>query len=216
MMTPVDAIAEAFDLADVLQFLPRYNIAPIQPVLAVRLEPERGEREGTFLKWGLIPSWAKEPGIGDGVINARADTVAEKPAFRSSFKIRRDIVIGDGFYEWQKGESGKVPYYFQLKDEGPFAFVGLWGRWDKGEEPVESCTLITTEANGVVEPVYDRMPVILDPSSFSRWLDPNEQRAEALKAMLVLLPDDWLTAHPVSKLVNNPKYESPRCIEPVS
>jgi putative SOS response-associated peptidase YedK len=167
-----------------------------------------------MLKWGLIPSWAQEPGIGNKLANARADTVAEKPAFRSAFKKRRCLVLADGFYEWRAGPGGKTPYYFQLKDGSPFAFAGLWERWEKGEEPVESCTLITTEANGVVGPVHNRMPVILDPSSFERWLDPNEQRAEALKAMLVPLPDDWMTAHPVSKLVNNPRNEGPRCVEP--
>jgi putative SOS response-associated peptidase YedK len=117
---------------------------------------------------------------------------------------------------WQKGESGKTPYYFRLKDEGPFAFAGLWERWEKGEEPVESCTLITTEANGVVGQVHDRMPIILDPGSFDRWLDPNEQDPKILQAMLVPSPDDWLTAHPVSKLVNNPRNETARCIEPVA
>ena len=143
-------------------------------------------------------------------------TVATKPAFRSAFKKRRCLVLADGFYEWRAGPGGKTPYYFQLKDQSPFAFAGLWERWEGGEEPIESCTLITTEANGVVEPVHNRMPVILDPGSFDRWLDPNEQRAEVLQAMLVPLPDDWLTAHPVSKLVNNPRNESPRCIEPIS
>jgi putative SOS response-associated peptidase YedK len=195
-------------------FEPRYNIAPSQPVLAVRIEPERGEREGTMLKWGLIPSWSKEPGIGNKLANARADTVAEKPAFRSAFKKRRCLVVADGFYEWRAGPGGKTPYYFQLKDGSPFAFAGLWERWEKGEEPVESCTLITTEANGVVGPVHNRMPVIIDPSSIERWLDPNEQRAEALKSMLVPLPDEWMTAYPVSKLVNNPRNEDPRCIDP--
>jgi putative SOS response-associated peptidase YedK len=115
---------------------------------------------------------------------------------------------------WQAGPGGKTPYYLQLKDGSPFAFAGLWERWEKGEEPVESCTLITTEANGVVGPVHHRMPVMLDPSSFERWLDPNEQRAEALKVMLVPLPDEWMTAHAVSKLVNNPRNEGPRCVEP--
>jgi putative SOS response-associated peptidase YedK len=126
------------------------------------------------------------------------------------------LVLADGFYEWRAGPDGKIPYYFQLKDQSPFAFAGLWERWEKGEEPIESCTLITTDANAVVEPVHDRMPVILDSESFDRWLDPNEQRAEVLKALLQPLPDDWLTAHPVSKLVNNPRKETPRCIEPVS
>jgi putative SOS response-associated peptidase YedK len=194
-------------------FEPRFNIAPSQPVLAVRIAPESGEREGTLLKWGLIPSWAKEPSIGNNLANARADTVAEKPAFRSAFKKRRCLVLADGFYEWQAGPGGKTPYYFQSKDGSPFAFAGLWERWQKGEEPIESCSLITTEANGVVGPVHDRMPVILDSSSFARWLDP-ETGSNALKSMLSPLPDDWLTAHPVSKLVNNPRNESPRCIEP--
>jgi putative SOS response-associated peptidase YedK len=208
-------IAKLLGVKAVPTFEPRYNIAPSQPVLAVRLEPERGEREATFLKWGLIPSWAKEPGIGNKLTNARADTVAEKPAFRSAFKKRRCLVLADGFYEWQAGPGGKTPYYFELKDQSPFAFAGLWERWDQGEEPIESCTLITTEANGVVEPVHDRMPVILDSESFGRWLDP-EQGVTALKAMLAPLPDDWLTAHPVSKLVNNPRNEGPKCIEEVA
>jgi putative SOS response-associated peptidase YedK len=205
-------IARLLGLKSVPDFEPRYNIAPSQPVLAVRLEPERGEREAAFLEWGLIPSWAKEPGIGNKLANARADTVAEKPAFRSAFKKRRCLVPADGFYEWQAGPGGKTPYYFRMKDEGLFAFAGLWERWQQGAEPVESCTLITTEANGVVGPVHDRMPVILDSESFARWLDP-EQGVTALRAMLAPLPDDWLTAHPVSKLVNNPRNEGPKCIE---
>jgi putative SOS response-associated peptidase YedK len=196
-------------------FEPRFNIAPSQPVLAVRIDPESGEREGTLLNWGLIPSWAKEASIGNNLANARADTVAEKPAFRSAFKKRRCLVLSDGFYEWKAEPGGKIPYYFQMKDGSPFAFAGLWERWEKGEEPIESCTLITTEANGVVGPVHDRMPVILEPQDFARWLDP-ETEAHVLKAMLTPLPDDWMIAHPVSKLVNNPRNESPRCVEPVS
>ena len=208
-------IKEMFRLQRLGEFDHRYNITPSQPVLAVRQDPS-GELEGLLLKWGLIPSWAKEPGIGNNLANARADTVATKPAFRSAFKKRRCLVVADGFYEWRAGPGGKTPYYFQMKDQGPFAFAGLWERWEGSEEPVESCTLITTEANGMVGQVHDRMPVILGPESFDRWLDPNEQRAEVLQAMLVPLPDDWLTTHPVSKLVNNPRNENPRCIEPVS
>jgi putative SOS response-associated peptidase YedK len=111
-------------------------------------------------------------------------------------------------------QNGKTPYYFRLKDESPFAFAGLWEGWEKGEGPIESCTLITTEANGVVGPVHNRMPVILRPEDYARWLDPEEQRTSALMAMLASLPDDWMTAYPVSKLVNNPRNEDPRCIEP--
>jgi putative SOS response-associated peptidase YedK len=191
---------------------PRYNIAPSQQVLAVRIVPDSGEREGTLLKWGLIPSWAKEPGIGNSLANARADTVAEKPAFRSAFKKRRCLVVADGFYEWGKGDGGKIPYYFQLKDSDPFAFAGLWERWDKGEEPIESCTLITTEANGVVGQVHDRMPVILMPENYDHWLDQGEQGSGEVKALLRPLPDDWMVTHPVSKMVNNPRYDRPECI----
>jgi putative SOS response-associated peptidase YedK len=202
-----------FRLQRLGQFDPRYNIAPSQPVLAVRQDTATNELEGIFLKWGLIPLWAKEPGIGNSLANARADTIATKPAFRSAFKKRRCLVIADGFYEWKK-TNGKTPFYFQLKDQGPFAFAGLWERWEKSEEPVESCTLITTDANAVVGQVHNRMPVILDPGSFDRWLDPNEQRVDVLQALLVPLPDDSLTTYPVSKLVNNPKNQGPQCIEP--
>jgi putative SOS response-associated peptidase YedK len=205
-------IKEMFRLQRLGEFDPRYNITPSQPVLAVRHDPS-GEREGLILKWGLIASWAKEHGLGNSLANARTDTVATKPAFHSAFKKRRCLVIADGFYE-RKKVNGKTPYYFQLKDQGPFAFAGLWERWEKGEAPLESCTLITTEANGVVGQVHDRMPVILDPGRFDRWLDPNEQRGEVLQAMLVPLPDDALSAHPVNKLVNN--NQGPQCIEPVS
>jgi putative SOS response-associated peptidase YedK len=191
------------------QWDPRYNIAPSQEVLAVRILPDSGEREGTLLRWGLIPSWAKDPGIGNSLANARADTIAEKPAFRSAFKKRRCLVVADGFYEWGTGDGGKIPYYFQLQDGEPFAFAGLWERWEKGEEPVESCTLITTEANGVVGRVHNRMPVILEPDDYDRWLDPNEQDA---KELLRPLPDDALISYAVSKLVNNPRNERPECI----
>jgi putative SOS response-associated peptidase YedK len=215
LKAPREAIAEAFDLANVPQLLPRFNIAPPQPVPVVRLDPTSGERSLAFLQWGLIPSWADDPAIGNRLINARADTVAEKPAFRSAFKKRRCLVPADGFYEWKR-ENGKTPYYFRLKDESPFAFAGLWERWEKGDEPLESCTLITCAANGVVGAVHNRMPVILKPDDYTRWLDSEQPRAEVLVRLLAPLPDDWLAAHPVGKLVNNPSHEDPRCIERVA
>ena len=137
---------------------------------------------------------------------------------RLSLLSRLGLPAGHGnvhITPWQAGPGGKTPYYFQMKDQGLFAFAGLWERWERGAEPVESCTLITTQANGVVGPVHDRMPVIFDPESFARWLDP-EQEVTALKAMLAPLPDDWLSAHLVSKLVNNPRNEGPKCIEEVA
>jgi putative SOS response-associated peptidase YedK len=210
-----EAVAAAFDLDDFFELPPRYNIAPTQWVPAVRFNPDIGEREFSAFKWGLIPPWVEEPGIGNRLINARAETVAERPAFRSAFRRRRCPVISDGFYEW-KQEGGKTPYYFRLRDGGPFAFAGLWERWEKGEEPVESCTLITTEASGVVGQVHGRMPVILKPENYAGWLDPEEQRPAALAELLAPLPEDWMAFHPVSKLVNNPRNESPRCVEPVS
>ncbi len=207
-------IAEMFRLQRMGEWDPRYNIAPSPPVLGARVDAESGEREGVLLKWGLIPSWVKEPGIGNSLANARADTVAEKPAFRAAFKKRRCLVIADGFYEWGKGAGAKIPYYFQLKDGSPFAFAGLWERWEKGEDPVESCTLITTEANGVVGQVHNRMPVILMPEDFDGWLDLEEQRADKLKELLRPLPDDYMAGHAVSRLVNNPRNERPECVLP--
>ncbi len=210
-----EAVAAALDLDDFFELPPRYNIAPTQWVPAVRLDPEAGGREFTALKWGLIPPWVDEPAIANRLINARAETVADRPAFRSAFRRRRCLVVADGFYEWSR-EYGRSPYYFRLRDGGPFAFAGLWERWERGEEPVESCTLITTAANGVVAPVHGRMPVLHKPEHFARWLDPGEERPDTLRALLAPAPEDWLAAHPVSKLVNNPMNEGPRCIEPLS
>ena len=215
LKAPRDAVAEAFDLADVPPLLPRFNIAPTQPVPVVRLDPASGERSLALLQWGLIPSWADDPAIGNRLINARAETVADKPAFRTAFQKRRCLVVADGFYEWKR-ENAKTPYYFRLKAENPFAFAGLYERWEKGDEPVESCTLITCQANGVVGAVHNRMPVILKPDDYARWLDTERPRSEALMQLLAPLPDDWLSAHPVGKLVNNPRNEDPRCIERVT
>jgi putative SOS response-associated peptidase YedK len=206
------AVAAALGLDDFFELPPRYNIAPTQWVPTVRLDPDGGGPELSALKWGLIPPWIDEPGIANRLINARAETVAERPAFRSAFRRRRCLIVADGFYEWDR-RDGRRPYYFRLNDGRPFAFAGLWERWDKGDEPVESCTLITTAANGVVAPVHDRMPVILRPEDHARWLDPGEHRPAALAGLLVPPPDDWLVVNPVSRRVNNPRNEGPRCIE---
>jgi putative SOS response-associated peptidase YedK len=206
-------VAAAFDLDDALELPPRYNIAPTQFVPVVRLDEARRTRELALVQWGLVPAWAKDPNIGNRLINARSETVAEKPAFRTAFKSRRCLVVADGFYEWGH-VNGKSPYYFHLKDGRPFGFAGLWERWEQGGEPLESCTVITTEANGIVGAVHERMPVILRPEDYGRWLDPGE-KAEALVGLLAPLPDNWMAAHPVSKLVNNPGNESPRYIERV-
>ena len=141
--------------------------------------------------------------------------MAEKPAFRTAFQKRRCLVVADGFYEWKR-ENGKTPHYFQLKDGGPFAFAGLWERWAKGEKPIESCTLLTTEANDVVSLVHDRMPIILEPKNYGGWLDPQRQRLEDVSAILRPFPAERMVAYPVGRWVNDPRHDDPRCVEPAT
>ena len=191
-------------------FTPRYNIAPTQQVLAIR---QRGEvREAVELQWGLIPSWADDPKIGNRLINARADTVATKPAFRQAFKRRRCLILADGFYEWQKVGKAKQPYLIHRPDDQPFAFAGLWERWKGNDLVIESCTIITTEANDTLQPLHDRMPVILDEQDHDRWLD-SDADAEAL---LRPAPDELLETYPVSTQVNKPAQAGPELIERIS
>ena len=155
-----------------MEITPRYNVAPSQAVLAIRAG-EQGGREAVRLHWGFVPSWAKDPSIGNRMINARADTAPEKPAFRAAFKSRRCLIPASGFYEWQAtGGKGKQPYFIRAKDGTPLAFAGLWEHWRPGkDEPrVESCTILTTTANATMAPIHDRMPVILDPADYAAWL----------------------------------------------
>jgi putative SOS response-associated peptidase YedK len=208
-----EVLAEQFDLLEVPELVPRYNVAPSQGVPVVRLADGAGRRLD-LLRWGLVPSWADDPAIGNRMINARAETVAEKPAYRSAFRRRRCLVVADDFYEWATaaGKGGKVPHYFRLANGEPFAFAGLWEQGSKGDEPVESCALLTTEANDVVAPVHDRMPVILAPDDYARWLDPGAGPAE-LQALLVPY-GGAMVAHAVGRLVNDPRHDDLRCIEP--
>ena len=195
------------------ELTPRYNIAPTQEVAAVR-QGEQG-RELSMLKWGLVPSWAKDPGIGARMINARAESVADKPSFRSAFKRRRCLILADGFYEWKKtGARTKQPYYIFLRDRQPFAFAGLWEHWkgpDGGEMP--SCTIITTGANELLSELHDRMPVILGEEEYDRWLDPKFDDAETLKSLLGPYAALDMTCYPVSTIVNNARNETPECVE---
>lgn len=215
LRTPPGDLAEVFALfrePDWLQ--PRYNIAPTQQVLAIRFDEHATPREPVMLRWGLIPSWAKDAKIGNSLINARADTVAAKPSFRAAFKRRRCLIVADGFYEWKKLDDGKQPYQIGLRNGKPFAFAGLWERWEKGAEPIESCAIITTEANDLMSPLHDRMPVILRPDDYDAWLDPSGD-AKALQGLLRPYPDDDLVAYPVSRAVNNPRNDRAECVEPV-
>jgi putative SOS response-associated peptidase YedK len=216
LKTRPEVLAEHFELTEVPGVEPRYNIAPTQAVAVVKMTPETGGRQLSMLRWGLIPSWADDPSIGNRMINARAETVAEKPAYRSAFRLRRCLVPADGFYEWAKANGAKQPHYFQLKDGGPFAFAGLWERWAKGKEPIESCTLLTTEANEVVSPVHQRVPVILEPKEYGRWLDPQRRRLEDDSALLRPFPAERMIGYPVGRFVNDPRNEDPRCVERVA
>jgi putative SOS response-associated peptidase YedK len=189
---------------------PRYNIAPTQDVLAIRLN-EAGQREAVDLKWGLIPRWAKEDNFSFSTINARAETVASKPAFRDAFKHRRCLIAADGWYEWQEiGPKQKQPYRFTFNPEAPLAFAGLWERWERPEKVIESCTIIVTEGNELTKRIHDRMPVILDPENFDAWLD-GSAGVELLKPY----PAARLTYYPVSTAVGNVKNTGADLIEPI-
>ena len=212
-----EVIAEHFHLDEPPLLKLRYNIAPSQHVATIRLNPDAATRECIMLRWGLIPSWAKDPKIGNQCINAKAETVAEKPSFRSAFKKRRCLVIADGFYEWQFQGKQKQPMWIGLRDRRPFAFAGLWEYWSpKDGEPIESCTIITTEPNALMQSIHNRMPVILSPASYDQWLDPTVQHMEPLKALLRPYSSEEFMAYPVSTLVNNPRHDAPQCLEPVS
>jgi putative SOS response-associated peptidase YedK len=214
---PDPEVAVQFGLAEMPALEPRYNIAPTQPVAAVRVVAEAAARELVLLRWGLIPFWAKDPEIGARLINARAETVAEKPAFRDAFKRRRCLVVADGFYEWQKQEGKKQPFYIRLRAGRPFAFAGLWERWRAADASiVESCTLLTTGPNELMRPLHNRMPVILRPGDYELWLDPAVGQAELLQPLLVPYPAEEMEAYPVSRRVNSPDNDDPACVEPLA
>lgn len=204
-------LAKEFKVAEVPDIEARYNIAPTQDILAVRESAEG--REMTFLKWGLVPSWSKDTSIGGRLINARSETVTEKPSFRQAFKQRRCIIPADGFYEWQRASGEKQPFFFRMRDESPFGFAGLWERWEgQGSEAINSCTILTTEANEVLRPVHDRMPVILHPEEYSLWLEGDEREQELLRELLRPYPADEMIGYPVSHLVNSTRNKGPELI----
>lgn len=196
-------------------FRPRYNIAPSQAVLGV-VADDAG-RHAKVLQWGFIPHWVKEPSALNQLINARAETVATKPAFRDALRARRCLIPADGFYEWRRDPAGrKVPYHICLKGEQPFAFAGLWSVW-RGPDgaPVHSCAIVTTEPNALLREIHDRMPVILRPDAEALWLDWRVNDAAQLRALLVPYPAEEMEAWPVSPLVNNPRNDTPACSAPL-
>jgi putative SOS response-associated peptidase YedK len=205
-------LAKEFKVAEVPQVEARYNIAPTQEILAVR-ELADG-REMTFFKWGLVPAWAKDVSMGARLINARSETVEEKPSFREAFRKRRCIVPADGFYEWQRTGGKKQPFFFQMRDERPFGFAGLWERWEgEGGEVLNSCTILTTEANEVLRPVHDRMPVILHPEDYELWLDADARKRDLVKELLRPYTAEEMLGYPVSASINSPQNQGAKLIE---
>ncbi len=213
---PPKSMAEQFDIDEPLDFAPRYNIAPTQPVLALRGRPgHESKKEFGFFHWGLIPFWAKDPSIGYRLINARSETAAEKPSFREAFKYRRCLISADGFYEWQKLREQKRPFFFHMKENREFAFAGLWEHWSgpDGSE-IESCAILTTDANALMAPVHNRMPVIIAPEDYELWLFADMRKKDDLTKLLSPFAEESMEAFPVTARVNNPRNEGPACVEP--
>jgi putative SOS response-associated peptidase YedK len=206
-------VARAFGLDAVPNFPPRYNIAPSQPVGVVVRGQNASKPEFRLMGWGLIPSWAKDPSIGAKLINARSETVTEKPSFRTAFKYRRCLIPADGFYEWKKTQGGaKQPFYFSMAGNAVFAFAGLWESWND----IETCTILTTAANSLLQPIHDRIPVISNPEDYGRWLDPNVQGGQPLSNLLQPFLDVPMQAIPVSTRMNSAKTDDALCIEMLS
>jgi putative SOS response-associated peptidase YedK len=195
---------------------PRYNISPSQQVAVI---PNTGDSRLSMFKWGLIPSWSKDPAIGDRMINARAETLAEKPSFRNAYRRRRCLILADGFYEWKQDPSmkSKQPVYIRFLDAHPFAFAGLWELWKSPDgSEVRSCTIITTQPNSLLEPIHNRMPVILPSDAYSQWLIPDDLPPAHLNALLVPYPASEMVAFPVSRMVNRPQTDAPDLIKPLA
>jgi putative SOS response-associated peptidase YedK len=209
----VSTLQESFPFVEMPQGMqPHYNIAPTQPVAVV---PNDGRNRLDFFIWGLIPSWAKDPSIGNRLINARAETLQEKPSFRTAFRRRRCLVLADGFYEWKQGERGKTPMYIRLASGKPFAFAGLWESWNAPDgSNVLSCTIITTQPNDLMATIHNRMPVILPEQAYPIWLESGEADPQKLAGLLLPYSAGEMQAYPVSPLVNSPKNDVPELILP--
>jgi putative SOS response-associated peptidase YedK len=212
---PAD-LKEAFqDYKMPTQYAPRFNIAPSQPILAI---PNDGKYTADFFVWGLIPSWAKDPAIGNKLINARGETLAEKPSFRGGYKYNRCLILADGFYEWkaQPGTKIKTPYFIHMKDRKPFAFAGLWDEWlGTDGSQVKSCTIITTDPNELMTTIHNRMPVILNPANYDEWLDTAPRAPESLQPLIRPFPAEAMSAYPVSTMVNKPEVDRAELVVPV-
>ena len=212
MTLPSKKAMARFNIKEEIDLAPRHNIAPSQHVAVVRAaEPKQNEL--VMMRWGLIPSWAKEENSGYKMINAKAETVAEKPAFKAAFKKHRCLIPASGFYEWKAEGTARQPYFIRMKDESLFGFAGLWERWEgKAGNAIESVTIITTEANSLIGEIHDRMPVIIGRKNYNLWLNPEPLSSDNMNLLNPFDPDQ-LTLYPVSKTVNNPKNDTPECFE---
>ncbi len=221
LITPGETLFEHFGLDPAMMDLmpaiaPRYNIAPTQPVAAIRLAPHTNKRELTFFRWGLIPSWAKDMKFSSRLINARSETVPEKPSFRAAFKRRRCLIPASGFYEWQRQGNRKQPIYIHSGSDVPWALAGLWETWHATDGSViDSCTILTTEPNELMQPIHNRMPVIVEEPDFDMWLHPGPN-PDVARHLFRSYPAERMRAYPVSTLVNNPKNDDPECIKPLA
>jgi putative SOS response-associated peptidase YedK len=211
---PADVLKEIFALIETPQLAPRYNVSPTQQVAVVRNQGDRNRLD--LLKWGLVPSWSKDLSFGSHLINARSESVAEKPTFRHAIKYRRCIVPTSGFYEWDHSGGKKQPYYIQLADQSPMCLAGVWESWKSPDgSELETFAILTTSANKLVEPIHDRMPVILHPDTFNLWLSHNMHDPEQLQPLYQPFPAEEMRAFKVPDLVNNPRFDSPACIAQV-
>lgn len=213
--TTADELRQRFPLGESVEIRQRFNVAPGDQVVTVGVR--EGVPTGRMLRWGLVPPWARDPSIGYRMINARAETVAEKPAFRTSFARRRCLIVADGFYEWQRQGRAKQPFHITRADGRPFAFAGLWTGWrdpaieDEEQAWLRTCTIVTTEANEKIHGIHPRMPVMLEPDEEQIWLDPERPQDELLR-LLHPLPVDETSFRAVSRAVNNARYDGPECL----
>jgi putative SOS response-associated peptidase YedK len=210
-------IEEHFDTAsDAEDWAPRFNVAPTQSVPVIRQNPKEPVRELSLMRWGLIPSWAKDSSVAASMINARAETANTKPAFRDALKSRRCLIPADGFYEWVRTGKAKQPYCFEVNDGELFAFAGLWDRWkDPSGQWIKSCSILTTTPNAVTRAVHDRMPVILDPDAFQLWLDPGMKDVAAASELLTPFDARLMRCYPVSTRINHVANDDEECSAPV-
>ncbi len=219
LRTPTLVLAKTFHLATIPTLTPRYNVAPGQSIGVIRSSIEAQQPTWTTMRWGLVPSWAKDPKIAYRMINARSESAAKKPAFRSAMRKRRCLIVADGYYEWESVGKSKIPHFIRMLDETPFAMAGLWESWQDPQQPTESpletCTILTTESNELTHEFHERMPVILDQQHWDWWMDPTFTDTDPLQELLRSYPSDAMQQSEVSDYVNNARHEGPECLQPV-